>query len=425
VYLSGGAAVVAGVFSGAKEEIDPLTGARAIAALSIALAHIGVNVDLGVFAMGDLSIVGMPLFFTLSGFVIHYVYNAKFLQGGAAGAFYIARFARIYPLFFAFVLYYLVFSTLSDVGANILSYLTLTFSWYPFLIHGEAPIQRPLGVSWSISTEAFFYIAYACGLWRIAKIRRPAVCFAALVVFCLATLLLMWELIETWDTWEGFLAPLVGMPLKDQDWKNSFSRWLLYVSPYIRIFEFIGGCLTCQLYLLVRDRPNLLKKIPVDALAWMGGLGILGTFALFFVARDFAPGHPWSIFVVYLHLNFLFAPACYVLLFALSVGRSTVGRALSWRPVVLLGVISYSIYLGHTLAPHTQPGHEVGGVLYGVGFTLVIATSTYLLIEAPGRRWGRWILTRAFSRQRALAHAAYRDCGATSRGVVRPQGPPA
>jgi peptidoglycan/LPS O-acetylase OafA/YrhL len=385
-----------------RGEIESLTGARAIAALSIALAHIGVNVSLGIIEMRDLSIIGMPLFFTLSGFVIHYVYAAQFSEGRAARAFYVARFARLYPLFFAFVVYYTVFSTFSEVGSYALSYLTLTFSWFPFTINGEAPIQRTLGVSWSVSTEAFFYVAYACGLWRIARIRRPAVCFAALVLFCVASISLMWMLYSTWNEWEGFFAPLVGMPTRGQDWLNSFSRWFLYVSPYMRILEFIGGCLTCQLYLLVCAKPDLQRRIPVNALAWAGALGVLGTFALFLLARDLAAREPWAAFVATLHLNFLFAPACYVLFFALASGRSTVERALSWRPVVLLGVISYSIYLGHTLAPHVEPGHEVRGVLYSVGFTLVLATLTYVLIEAPGRRWLRRVLTRGRQRQRDL-----------------------
>jgi peptidoglycan/LPS O-acetylase OafA/YrhL len=72
--------------AGGVTEIDSLTGARGIAALSIALAHIGLNVNVGPYNLGCFAIIGMPMFFTLSGFIIHYVYAAPMSQGRGFGA---------------------------------------------------------------------------------------------------------------------------------------------------------------------------------------------------------------------------------------------------------------------------------------------------------------------------------------------------
>src|SRR5579862_7296652 len=79
--------------------------------------------------------VGMTLFFVLSGFVIHYNYAASVALPGGVRAFFVARFARLYPLFF------LVFaiSTIgvlrhadgkADVIGPIPLYLTFTQTWW-------------------------------------------------------------------------------------------------------------------------------------------------------------------------------------------------------------------------------------------------------------------------------------------------------
>jgi peptidoglycan/LPS O-acetylase OafA/YrhL len=42
--------------------------------------------------------LGMTLFFVLSGFVIHYNYNMTITRPGGTRAFFVARFAGLYPL---------------------------------------------------------------------------------------------------------------------------------------------------------------------------------------------------------------------------------------------------------------------------------------------------------------------------------------
>jgi peptidoglycan/LPS O-acetylase OafA/YrhL len=75
--------------------IGSLTGVRFIAALTIALGHSYVPVDV-------ITMVGMPLFFTLSGFIIHYASSDTFTTGWRSGdaKFAVARFSCIYPLYF-------------------------------------------------------------------------------------------------------------------------------------------------------------------------------------------------------------------------------------------------------------------------------------------------------------------------------------
>src|SRR5579862_8475543 len=102
-----------------KSELPALTGLRFLAALSVAVSHsiplmlpFQHGQPLWVDILERLAGIGMPLFFTLSGFVIHYNYSAELHKNPGIGTynFFIARFARLYPLFFACLAFDLIWS---------------------------------------------------------------------------------------------------------------------------------------------------------------------------------------------------------------------------------------------------------------------------------------------------------------------------
>ena len=67
-----------------SNDLDALTGLQFIAASCIVIAHLTAA---GYAPFGwrfDLAPAGMPLFFTLSGFIIHYVYSSDFARAVAA-----------------------------------------------------------------------------------------------------------------------------------------------------------------------------------------------------------------------------------------------------------------------------------------------------------------------------------------------------
>ena len=146
--------------------------------------------------------LGMTLFFVLSGFVIHYNYNATITRPGGTRAFFVARFARLYPLYILLFLFDFSYTGLTahsacgQIGApdehwlSLAFYLTLTQSWlYAVICRASLPYQYgPVAaVSWSISVEMFFYLAYVVVAMLIAERRwspRDAMVMAG-TAFCL------------------------------------------------------------------------------------------------------------------------------------------------------------------------------------------------------------------------------------------------
>ena len=95
-----------------RGDLPSLTGLRFFAAFFILVGHatpmmfkLTPNPQLAINITNCFIEVGMELFFVLSGFVIHYNYAdvGRVPHAQNLARFYIARFARIYPLYILFL----------------------------------------------------------------------------------------------------------------------------------------------------------------------------------------------------------------------------------------------------------------------------------------------------------------------------------
>ena len=403
---------------GKAPDIPALTGLRFVAAATVAYAHFAEGSGFAPFGLrSPISVIGMPLFFTLSGFIVHYVYAGSFAQSwrAAVPAFAFARFSRLYPLFFAILLFYLLgklgrmFYAHPGIG---LSFASLTGTWWYWVADGEALAGQRYHISWSISTEMFFYLVYALVLYRVAALASARRCAVLLVLSCVLTYAAFYGVFATQDSWLAFvLARHPEFISTDVDMNNSFYRWLVYLSPYFHLPEFIAGCLTCQIYLLVRRSGAPIRAGIVEILGWIGVAWLVAAFALLVVRWDFDLGGQFLAFVVFLHMNFLMAPGCCLLILALALGGSSIARALGHRVPTYLGEVSYSIYLGHpfvfTFVVVVGLGAPAYAMTLGLALVAVWASLLYFSIERPGKAWLRAAFNAAY-RRRTLPSAAPR-----------------
>jgi peptidoglycan/LPS O-acetylase OafA/YrhL len=403
---------------GKAPDIPALTGLRFIAAATVVFAHFAEGSGFAPFGLrSPISVIGMPLFFTLSGFIVHYVYAGSFAKSwrAAVPAFAFARFSRLYPLFFAILLVYLVgklgrmFYAHPGIG---LSFASLTGTWWYWVADGEALAGHRYHISWSISTEMFFYVVYALVLYRVVALASARRCAVLLVLLCVLTFAAFYGVFATRDTWLAFV--LTRHPefiSSDVDMNNSFFRWLVYLSPYFHLSEFIAGCLTCQIYLLMRRSDAPIRPGPVEILGWCGVAWLLVALALLVAEWDFGVRSQFFDFVVFLHMNFLMAPGCCMLILALALGGSSIARALGHRVPTYLGEVSYSIYLGHPFVFTFLVVIGLGAAAYEmtIGLVLVVvwASVLYFSIERPGKAWLRAAFNRA-NRRRSVPSAAPR-----------------
>jgi peptidoglycan/LPS O-acetylase OafA/YrhL len=334
--------------------------------------------------------IGMTLFFVLSGFVIHYNYAASVPLPGGVRAFFVARFARLYPLFLLVFLVCIVNSfRYADGKVDIIGpiplFLTFTQSWW-FWVFGERAASEAYsdatGLMWSLSTEAFFYAIYPL---LAPRLRRCDGTFLVLIGCLVASMgaWLAFELTEYRGSLDGWAALYTGNVAA----AGRFSHWLIYNSPWIRIFEFLLGALTAQFVMTTPMEPMRAR--------------IAGGAALVVILAAYG----------YCLVNLLPLSGCITTCvagaFAILIGASAAkghvfSSALSNRWMVMGGEASYSLYLLHYWVMHDL-GHRLADnrpVLIRSGLFVVlmlvsvgVARISYLIYERPMIR----IVRRLFS----------------------------
>jgi peptidoglycan/LPS O-acetylase OafA/YrhL len=407
-----------------SHELRALHGLRFLAAFCILFSHAcswlaNFKDTHTIFDYGDFfTVYGMPLFFVLSGFVIHYNYSRLFSTMRPRWAiieFLGARFARIYPLFICFFLVGLavdgVLQWCDHHKLNLLlvmgHFLTLTQSWVYIVLYGDRLVlDGTFGLSWSLSTEFFFYLAYIVLVLHIARMRS----IAGLLVTAGA----MSALVLTayaYAAGHGNAINAFGVQYMNGNvsgTEHTVFWWLFYYSPYGRVFEFILGCLTAQIYAIFSQHPVSAREERWGRIVVGAALAFLVAFALVYLFRPFGP--EVARYAELLKLNFGCAVAIAALIFCVSRYRSSAVAAMLSTPLmVLLGDLSFSIYAVHTwtLRIFERPSMEFHygleweaafRIVMAIALTLILSSATYRLIEVPARAWLRRVVARRLLR---------------------------
>jgi hypothetical protein len=369
------------------KQIPALTGLRGVAAYTVLIAHSlsqgGNNSVLA--AVGYFAYFSMSLFFVLSGFVIHYNYARSFSEERtsiAATRFLVARFARLYPLYFVGLVLSLSFIPGSEFFHNIgvaVACLTLTQTWFD--MHGA--VGNIIGGSWSISTEVFLYLLFIPLAASLARVRNPLGWIACL---CGAAIMLLVMIYWFKDDLNFLLSPII---FTNATISSPPFEWLIYHSPLIRVFEFFMGALAAQ-FVMLGGRPGFSSStsslIITGCAVWQLFVGLV-------------VGPHYKIGVIEALLpTFLWTPSIVISMILICRDDTPWSRFLSRPFMVAAGDISYSVYLLQALAfaalATSFPGH--GGIpailaraIWAVVITTAFSYGTFHLFEAPARDWIR------------------------------------
>ena len=374
-------------------ELKPLTSLRFFAAAMIAMLHLQQNFPVPWHEISDKSLrTGVTFFFVLSGFILTHVYIDQ--SGLTLRKFLTLRFARIYPVHIAALMLLIALLPWSDIffagpspDVNVpalVAKLLLVDSIIP-----TQPFQYSWnGVSWSISTEMFFYLAFPFLLANFRADWAKKLALAGLLTLAVYT---------------G--AQALGLQFFSTRANTPTLYQIAYCDPLARGFEFVLGMaayLGYERFIAPLRRSGSFWSLVEAAL-----LAVL--IAWIFVWREAFGG----LLPALPHLWVMTSGSC--VLFALAIaalapGRGLIGRALSAGWIVWLGQISFSFYMLHAIVMQAfryywGPQAPIAIVLVAA---LAVAAASYHGVETPARRW-----MLAIARRRASARLP----GAAAQGA--------
>jgi peptidoglycan/LPS O-acetylase OafA/YrhL len=359
--------------------LHALTGLRFVAAAGIVLCHsawFGV-IDPRFYELFNLGRF-VDLFFILSGFILTYVYP-RLETAGDRGRFLLARFARLWPahalgLLLMVLLFHPPTAPVPGIGPRTLAVINLA------MVHSWVPVSNLYfsynGPSWSIATEFGFYICF------LFLIRR-------------------WE--RTWHVklllaWVLALLPrvcLVWLPAGEVP-GTALTVAGLNFHPLVRLFEFTLGMTAALLWRNVSPRLRVGRSL--GTLLELAALALAGADMYTPLSYAFAAKLiPWiGAFGVRLESHLPFA----LLILVLANEWGWVSRMLAAGPAVLLGEISYTVYILHAILARYYGEHQKAfaelppWLVYG-GYWLVLLVVCHFVwagLERPVRLWlvGLW-----------------------------------
>ena len=223
--------------------LPSLTSLRWFAATIVFIRHggallQGTSLESAYRNVGPQGASGVSFFFILSGFVLAWTYRPE-----SPTAFYRRRFARIVPAYLVAIavgLAYIVVFQHTQGLAYVLQAVfpaTLLQSWVP----DPAIYFGNSAVSWSLSTEVFFYAIFPliiAPVMRLSKRGLMKLMLGAAIV--------------------SIATPLVLHPQKG----GGLAFWAIYINPTYRLMEFVIGL--CLAGLLIR---GVRAKIPITTAA--------------------------------------------------------------------------------------------------------------------------------------------------------------
>jgi peptidoglycan/LPS O-acetylase OafA/YrhL len=287
-------------------------GLRAVAVLAVFFFHAGFGACPGGF-------VGVDVFYVISGYLITLILVRELQEDKfSIVSFYERRMRRIFPALFMVLLFCIAAgavlfdpSEMIAFGKTLIAttlFVSNVYFWHsahPLGYFDKAVSSQALLHTWSLSVEEQFYLFFPVTLYLLYRWRKGHV-----HVWLIALAVLSFA----FNLWATQHRPVMAF------------YWIM---P--RAWELLAGAL-----LALKILPILENRIARE-FAGIVGLGMIVTAASLRIENKSFPGY----------IVLLPCVGAWLTMYAGEGGRCLVRSALSFRPLVFIGVISYSLYLWH------------------------------------------------------------------------------
>ena len=302
-------------------QLDQITFTRFIAALTVVFFHYGQSVFPAnvpfLFENVTAGPIAVGYFYVLSGFIMAIAYYQT--DADKRGSFnkkkyWVARFARIYPVYLLALLIIAAakFKSLGQDWETLPLHLSLLQSWIPGY---PITLNTP---GWSLSVEAFFYLCFPFLLAWMYKRGIKSLAVLAVILWLLTQIILLVQLNS------NAYAP------------KSLLHDFIYYNPLMHLNQFVLG-LVCGVYLKSKK-----DNISSDT---KNGFWLLASFGLMFLLIWARPHLEILLGVKLAFTNGLLAPIFLAIIIFLAKYKGTISKLFSLPLLILLGEASYSLYI--------------------------------------------------------------------------------
>lgn len=338
--------------STASKRIPSLDGLRAIAILLVLVSHLAGSrhfLSMGTVApLGDIGNLGVRLFFVISGFLITRLLLNEIARTRRISlrAFYIRRVLRIFPAFYVFIVFAALLASIGFATMDRRDFLHAIS--YTMNYHANYSPNFSLRHLWSLAVEEQFYFIWPVTL-AILMPRRAGVALVGVILVVPVLRVALYMLVPGYENFAdtGFESVCDALAT---------------------------GCL------LAMAMPRLMR------MEWFTRVLMSHAFPLIFAAIWFANKyreHPkffWLACVPFLNVS-LALTVCRYVQFPTLPG----GRVLNAKPLIGVGVLSYSLYLWQQLflIQGRPPYSMLQTFPANLVLVFVVAGASYVLVEQP------------------------------------------
>lgn len=352
---------------------------RGYAILAVLMAHSSKQVSAMLGVVRDLisgCAYGVQLFFVVSAFTLFWsLKNRSHIDRKPLFAFFVRRFFRIVPLFWAGILFYSlrpeawrsIYAPYGVGWPHIAATVLLVHGWYPTTINSIVP------GGWSIGAEAMFYLCIPFLFKRITSLSGA-----------------IWAVLVSTSA-VRFGGPLIIRLLRHHfpaSWSNLIGEFVYWSFPsQLPVF-----CMGFVLYFLLLGQTTPAAKVEIVGKKER-------SFMLLLAGLLVISGIPMQV---------TFAIAFVFIAWALAIHPI---RLLVNRAIRFVGLVSYSMYIWqfwildriivwlptlHLFRSEKLNGTVQLAIIYtsAIASTLIVATVSYYIIELPSQRIGKNLITR-------------------------------